>query len=79
MSLRLITTPTISAPHSSLPQRAASASTDSCRFPYREGKTYLAFPRQVVFFEAAAVQRDQEVGATVPVCDGEAGGGHGFS
>lgn len=42
-------------------------------------KTYLAFPREIVFFEAAAVQRDEEVRAAVSVWDGEAGGGHGFS
>ena len=42
-------------------------------------RAYLTFPRQVEFFKAAPVQRDQEVGARVAVGEGEAGGGHFFS
>ena len=42
-------------------------------------ETYLAFPRQVVFFEPASVQRDEQVGATVAVGDRESGFGHGGS
>jgi len=42
-------------------------------------RAYLTLPRQVEFFKAAPVQRDQEVGARVAVGEGEAGGGHFFS
>jgi len=42
-------------------------------------RAYLTLPRQVEFFKAAPVQRDQEVGARVAVGEGEPGGGHFFS
>ncbi len=42
-------------------------------------RAYLTLPRQVEFFKAAPVQRDQEVGARVAVGEREAGGGHLFS
>ena len=41
--------------------------------------SYLTLPRQVIFLEPTAVQRDEQVGAAITVGEGESGGGHFFA